>query len=289
MKRNNNLSSILLLLFTFACGHNVEKIEEHNFIPASQKNQPRIIYPKVAQESSYSGITKIILSISNVGTVDNVFLEESSGYEILDKAAIDYCKNLVFYPAKVDDKTVYSKLRREIKFKISQYDRSKDRYINEIKDLYISLIQSASKERNRIEREILMKYNDFVDNMNDALNFNKVSEQIILPEISEEWKEDWNNWPLSFLIYHDFLVRFPEYDSVLSVKTQLLNSLKYDIQYIKNTPDINHKVKKDKENILMKIKSFIGSHYPDIIIDNLGVEERNNTRSSACRQSYAVR
>jgi len=289
MKRNSTLSLFLLLLFTFACGHNVEKVDQQNFIPASLKNQPRIIYPKDAQESSYSGITRMILSISNVGTVEKVFLEKSSGYEILDKAAIDYCKNLVFIPAKLENKTVYSRLRWEIKFNISGQGLSTNRYINEIKDLYISLIQSASKEKNRIEREILMKHNDFVNNMTDALNFNTASEQVILPEISEEWKKDWNKWPLSFLLYHDFLVRFPEYDSISSVKTQLLNSLKYDIQYIKNSPDINSEIINEKENILLRIKSFISSHYPDIIIDNFGVEERNNSRSSSYRPSYAYR
>lgn len=289
MKRNSNLSLILLLLFTLACGHNVEKIEEQNFIPAALKNQPRIIYPKDAQEKSYSGITRMILSISNVGTVGKVFLEKSSGHEMLDKAAIEYCKNLIFYPAKLNDKTIYSRIRWGIKFNISNQDWSTNRYINEIKDLYNSLVQSTSNERNKIEREILIKHNDFVDKMNDALNFNTTSEQVILPKISEEWKNDWNGWPLSFLLYHDFLVRFPEYDSLSSVKTQLLKSLQYDIQYIKNTPDINSEVIKEKENILLRIKSFINSHYPDIIIDDLGFEKRNNSSSTIYRHSYAYR
>jgi len=289
MKKNSNRLVILLLLFTLACGHNIERNDEQNFIPPTLKNQPRLVYPKDAQEKSYSGSTKLILSITDLGTVGKVFLEKSSGIEMLDKTAIDYCKNLVFVPAKQDDKSVYSRLRWEIQFNISTQDLNKDKYIDEIKNLFSTILNAPTSEKNKLERTVLMKHDDFVNTMTDALNFNAVCEQVILPEVSEEWKNDWNGWPLSFILYHDFLVRFSDYDSLSIVKAKLVNSLKFDIQYIKNTPAINHDVKKDKENILMKIKNFISKHYPDILLDNLGFDEKNDSRSITFHQSYANR
>jgi TonB family protein len=276
-------------LFTIACAHNIERIEEQNYVPAVLKSQPRIIYPMDAQEKSFSGSARMIISISDVGTVGKVFLEKSSGYEILDNAAIEYCKNLVFVPAKVNDKPVYSRLRWEFKFNISGLDESAKKYIYEIKNLYNALGHSSSSERKIIEQEILMKHNNFVEKMTDALNFNSTSEQVILPEISAEWKKDWNNWPLSFLLYYDFLVRFPEYDNQASVKTQLVKSIKYDIQYIRNTPDLNSDVKTGKENILMRIKSFISNHYPDITLDDLGLEKGNDLNPLTYQQSFVYR
>ena len=97
MKTKLNFMYILLMLVGLACSHNIEKQE--NFIPPTVKNAPRLIYPRIAQENLYSGTAKIDILVNKTGTVNNVYIKKSSGYNVLDHSALDYCKNLTFNPA----------------------------------------------------------------------------------------------------------------------------------------------------------------------------------------------
>ena len=275
MKKKFNLSIILLLIIISACSVNINKNEDQNYIQASLKNQPRIIYPADAQEKAFSGMTTLILSISDTGTVVKIFLEKSSGYEVLDNAAMEYCKKLLFTPAKFNGKPIFSRLKWAIKFDISSRNRTASKYLNDIKNLYDSFLNSKGEEKEEIERAILEKHTKFITEMTDALSFNSTTKKILLPRISDEWQKEWNRWPLTFLLYHDFLLRFPDYDSPDNVKARLLKSLKEDIGYITKTHAADIGEVREKENILAKIKSFIRNNYPDLKIDDYGSDLRN--------------
>lgn len=260
----------ILILFLFsACSSKLEKTPATGFEPPTLLKQPRLYYPKIAQENAIWGSIKLILSINKNGIVDNVYLVKSSGHSLLDSAAINYCKNLLFNPAKRNGRPVNSRIEWVIKFNIAEQNWKADNYLLELSRLYEKVQLLEPKYRVEIEREILNKHNEFVQNFGDALNFNRILRQIISPEIVKEWEKDWDGWPLSFLLYHDFMIRFSDYDSLPKVKTMMINSLKTDIQYIKNTPSLNVKMENEKEKILNKIRIFISKNYPEINLKEL--------------------
>lgn len=262
----------MLILFSFlfsACSSKVEKTPAAGYEPPTLLKQPRLYYPKTAQENAIWGSTKLILSITKDGIVSDVFVIKSSGHSILDSAAVNYCKNLLFNPAKRNGKPVNSKIEWVIKFNIAEQNWKVDNYLLELSKLYNRIQQISPEYRIDVEREILKKHNEFIQNFSDALNFNKVLKQIISPEITKEWEKDWDGWPLSFLLYHDFIVRFSDYDSLPKVKNMMINNLKTDIQYIKNTPSLDIKMEKEKDKILNKIKIFISKYYPEINLNEL--------------------
>jgi len=260
----------ILILFVFsACSSKVEKSPATGFEPPTLLKQPRLYYPKTAQENAIWGSTKLILSINKDGIVDDVYVIKSSGHNILDSTAINYCKNLLFIPAKRNGKPVNSKIEWVIKFNITDQNWKVDNYLLELSRLYEKVQRIDPKYRIEIEREIWNNHNEFVQNFGDALNFNRILKQIISPQITKEWEKDWDGWPLSFLLYHDFMIRFSDYDSLPKVKTMMINSLKTDIQYIKNTPSLNVKMENEKEKILNKIRIFISKNYPEINLKEL--------------------
>ncbi|MDH7604939.1 MAG: energy transducer TonB [Melioribacter sp.] len=268
----NKIFILILILFLFsACSSKVEKSTATGFEPPTLVKQPRLYYPKTAQENAIWGNTKLILSINKDGIVDDVYIVKSSGHDILDSTAINYCKNLLFKPAKRNGKPVNSKIEWVIKFNITDQNWKVDNYLLELSRLYEKVQRLDSEYRIEIEREILNKHNEFVQNFSDALNFNKILKQIISPQITKEWEKDWDGWPLSFLLYHDFMIRFSDYDSLPKVKTMMINSLKTDIQYIKNTPSLNVKMENEKEKILNKIRTFISKNYPEINLNELNL------------------
>lgn len=265
MKRKINLLFIILIILGMGC-RRIEKNEEQSFVPPSVIKQPRLFYPKIAQEKAIWGSTKLILSITKTGEVENVYVVKSSGHDILDSAAIEYCKSLVFNPALRNGKPVNSRIEWVMKFNITDQNWKVESYLQELAELFKRVQYYESTDRIEIEDEILKKHNEFIQNYGDALNFNIILKQVILPEISREWQNDWDGWPLSFLLYHDFIKRFQDYDSLPKVKTLLINSLKLDIQYIKNTPATDMRSQQEKDKILNKIKIFVANNYPDIIL-----------------------
>jgi TonB family protein len=267
MKRSMNFAIFVLMLIFTACIQNVVKEQDENYIPPLVKTQPKIFYPVIAQENSYSGLAKVVVMISKTGTVDRTVVVKSSGYDILDKTAMEYCKELVFFPATKNGEPVDSRVIWEVNYNFMNQRWNSIDYLRSIEKLYNQAVLTVHNDRIDVERNILEKHSEFIKKMTDAINFNSVVEKIISPELKNEWKNNWNSWPLSFLLYHDFIQRFSDYDSMAVVKSKLEDAINYDIQYILKQPTENIE---SKNEILAKIKKFVADHYPNIILDNAG-------------------
>jgi TonB family protein len=266
MNKKLILARIMIVFIFVSCGH-LSMIEE-NYVPPVQKNQPRLLYPRSAQENSNTGNSIVKFTISKSGQVEDVEIMQTSGLKILDDAAAEYCRSLVFDPAKRNGEDVYSIMKLTVKFDVTDTKFDQMAYVEELKKLYKISGKLDSSAKVHTLKEILNLHNEFVLNMKDALNFNFYVGQVILPRLEKDWQKDWNSWPLSFLLYHDFMLRFPEYDSLSLVKAQMVNSLKFDLNYIENSTCKDAKEKAGKNLILNKISAFISEHYPDIVIEN---------------------
>ena len=55
-------------------------------------------YPKLAIKRGYEGVLKLEILILKSGIVKEVFIRESTGFEILDKAGVNAALNSTFYP-----------------------------------------------------------------------------------------------------------------------------------------------------------------------------------------------
>ncbi len=269
MIRNAGLLLILLMVINLSCGYNSNIIGEQNYTPPIQLNHPRLMYPRFAQENSFTGNAKMLFNINKDGKVSNVSILQSAGSKILDNSAIEYCNNLVFEPAKVNGNPIKVRMSMEVKFQISKMDMLADYYVYEANRLYAVLKISDISDRLSIEREILHQNINFVRNMKDALNFNSYAALVISKKITREWESNWDSWPLSFLIFYDFIQRCPDYDSLQSVKHLMYNAVKNDIDYIKNSSDLNMKLKSQGESLISKIKGFMRIHYPDFELNKI--------------------
>ena len=268
MKRIIGLAIALLFFYT-GCGH-IENLESKDYTPPTIKYQPKIYYPAQAQENSLSGVAKVMLYIDNEGLVKKADLVKSSGYQVLDSAALNYCWELIFNPAMGNGRPIGARLNWDIKFNISDKNHLAYKFIYDIINLYSEVPGSLPSERNRIQNIILTKDSEFVQNMTDVLNFNNTIEQVLLPETSAKWKKDWDNYPLSFLLYYDFMQRFPEYEELAAVKVKMLNALKHDIKFIKNTPGLDSDNQRKREMLLWKLDKFAKDNFPEITPEKLG-------------------
>jgi len=272
MKTIIKLLAFLFLLINFGCSNYYDDLQNEGFTNPTIKYQPRLLYPKAAQENSYSGKTEIVLLVSKTGKVDDVQIVKSSGYKVLDSAAVDYSKNLVFNPALVHGQPISSRVKWSVNFKFSNQLLTSESYVQQVRELYNYANSLTGSRRDDVIDKILDLHDQFVNSMWDGPTFNNTIEQVLLPRTSAGWDTLWDGYPLSFFVYQDFIQRYPDYKNLSVVKDKLEKCLWTDIQYIEQDSRNNNVTDKMKEALIMKIKNFIKNNYPDIKI-----EEKNNT------------
>jgi TonB family protein len=267
MKKILLYSAYVFIVIITGCSQRILRDQDENYIPPSVKTQPKHFYPVTAQEKSYSGVAEVVLMISNKGKVEQVKVVKSTGYELLDKAASEYCMEIIFNPAYKNGMPIPSRVIWSVNYNFADQKWNCISYVTSIGDLYFRTNYALRDEKKIIEQKVLEKHTEFINKMTDAINFNEVIGKVIQPELLQEWKDEWNSWPLSFLLYHDFLTRFSDFDSVTKVKDMLRDAINFDIRYINKQSTGDSKIEKAKSDILKRIKEFRNRYYPEIIID----------------------
>lgn len=267
------IASILLMM---GCTHYIENASNSGIILPSVKDLPVLIYPKSAQQNNYTGNTTVQIFISKLGKVIDAKVLRSSGYVVLDDAAKDYCERITFYPAMVNGIPINSKSIYKVKFDLSDQESIERAYILEIKKLYNQILETSESEKYSIQKEILMKHKEFIGNMLEGSNYNTIMMKILTHDIAEEWKAYIKYCPLTFLVYHDFLTRFPDFKDISDVKIELKKTLDLNTDTLEKISIQKFDNPLEKENLLLRIKNFIQRNYPDLNINNNVINQTLN-------------
>ncbi len=80
---------------------NAESINSSSAVPetlslSSFTTDLNPVYPKYAKKNNYEGLVRVSLTVNRNGRGDNITVVKSSGYSILDKAAVKAVKKAVF-------------------------------------------------------------------------------------------------------------------------------------------------------------------------------------------------
>jgi periplasmic protein TonB len=93
-------------------GHIIQKA-----MPVYKQN-PRPTYPKLAKRRGYQGTATLEVLVNAGGRVDDVRLFSTSGYRILDTAAINSVKKWVFKPAMEGNKKIQMWVKVPVRFNL---------------------------------------------------------------------------------------------------------------------------------------------------------------------------
>lgn len=267
MKSIINILLTVMLVFTFACSSS-NYLNDPSYSPPTISFQPRLIYPTLAQENFWQGKTTVYLRINKEGKVTETRVSNSSGYTLLDNTAEDFCKEIVFNPALNNNRPVQTQLRMGVHFSFEDDNFNAKNYIKEINALYSEIYVASDVWKLNYQNQILEKHFEFIKETKDALNFNYYLSFVVEDNIVSDWQDVWNTWPLSFLIYHDFLTRYNTFADSAKVKMSLYSALKEDVKYIeKSSNNIE-----EKEIIFGKIITFMKNEYPELKIDAINFD-----------------
>lgn len=268
-----------LMIFIAACSH-VEKLPNENIVEPKLKKEPKLIYPFSAQQENHYGTATIIFTINKNGEVGETRIYKSSGHLELDAAAENYCKGLEFIPAYENGEAILSNMKWEIKFDLKEFGREIDRRIEEVKTLYSEINKLQGEEKFKAQNDVLLLHDDMVKNMKDGIKFKEYISGVVQSSIIYEWESVGRSFPLTFLLYHDFITRYKDYDSISVVKSKLEYALKQDLAYLNEASNLSTEYKINKVNLIQKIKQFVQKNYPEFDISELNFEVMNNNNIS---------
>ena len=251
------IKSLIGLMVLFAACTHVDKLPNENIVGPKLKKEPKLIYPFSAQQKNHDGTAIIIFTINKNGEVDETRIHKSSGYNDLDDAAEKYCTGLEFIPAYENGIPIQSSMKWEIKFDLKEFGREIERRIEEVKSLYSDINSSVGTERFKQQNEVLMFHDDMVKNIKDGIKFNEYLSGVVQKTIIYEWEPDGKSFPLTFLLYHDFITRFKDFDSISVVKSKLEYALKQDVAYLNEANNLSMEYKINRISLITKIKEFV--------------------------------
>jgi protein TonB len=86
-------------------------------VPVAGVNLPPV-YPRPARQRGWEGSVMLRVQVSAGGRVDDIWVERSSGYQILDQAALVAVKKWRFRPAQSGGRSVAGLVRVPISFEL---------------------------------------------------------------------------------------------------------------------------------------------------------------------------
>ena len=112
-------------------------------------------YPHEARREGLEGSVEMKLLVSEKGEVKQAIVHKSSGYEILDNAAIEFAKRLKYNPAKKQGKPLDVWVSRVMHYQLVEKLFLPAEYVEKIKNLTLLADRSVGSDRERVLREIL--------------------------------------------------------------------------------------------------------------------------------------
>ncbi len=83
------------------------------------RSNPQPTYPRVARRRGWQGTTVLAVQVSEKGEADQVTVEQSSGYRLLDRAAADTVRRWQFQPGRIGQTTVAMMVRVPVVFRLA--------------------------------------------------------------------------------------------------------------------------------------------------------------------------
>ena len=114
------LATIIGLLayiaITIQPNQNQQNTESAKIIDGGYIKEPIAVYPEQSEKLGEEGKVKLAIIVNPNGSVDDIELIQSSGFERLDRAAIEAAKQAKYQPKNVNGKLVRTRFVAEFSF-----------------------------------------------------------------------------------------------------------------------------------------------------------------------------
>ncbi len=221
-------------------------------------------YPRLAQFKGLEGTVDLNLLIDKEGNVNDAKVVESSGYMILDNAAMTFVRKLKFNPAKQAGMPVPVWISWSLKYELRDSQIFQMEPFNTIESLRNALDQSPGDSMSHVI--LVDAYLEGIRYLmaQNNLYFNTLLKRFMNSESFDPWSEFRNDVPLYFLLMHDYISLYPT-SPLRKPAEQLLVDF---MQYVLDSISIANLPKSmDHEQVLRfhrLVDQFMNHSYPEM-------------------------
>ncbi|OPZ66768.1 MAG: Gram-negative bacterial tonB protein [bacterium ADurb.Bin478] len=201
--------------------------------PPKVQSGTKLDYPISAQLEHLEGEVELGIFVSQTGVPEEVKLLKGSGHAVLDEAALAFGRKISFDPALVDGQPISAWTRLVLRYRLTDVAFERVQWLREVLDYQ----KQAAEETDtvRFEQHCRRVYTSFSGMQNWAQTqsvyaVNDLVWQVVQPALSERWRSFRNEYPALFLLWDDFLQRYPCSALAGRVREDLLKAL-LDVEY----------------------------------------------------------
>jgi len=212
-------------------------------------------YPLEAYLKGIEGRVVVLARIEETGDVSDVRLAVSSGEGILDSAAQVIAGVLRFTPAEVHGQPQASWLKVPIVFTLDQVDKSSmnlKAWLRTAQDLQSAASAGEPEERRVAEWELLNHYAQLAQKMvgSRTVTANRIILEVAAIPVQDNWRDYQQVWPLPFVLFQDFLVRYPQSEYAGLAGYCFRDYLQYEASLLGKTSSISLATGEERQKLL---------------------------------------
>ncbi|MFB0515606.1 MAG: energy transducer TonB [Candidatus Neomarinimicrobiota bacterium] len=261
--------AILLLL---AC-QPVREIAPHYILPQIEPDSFILFYPPEAYEKQIEGKVILRLRIEKEGNVSKAEVLTSSGYDILDNAALEMARTVRFTPGLVSGEPRALWITWPIVFELTS-KRLLSLDLLEWRRGALEYQSTASagdlQSRQIAQRDLLRHYVHLANRMVNSRSVfpNRTIMDVVTPDIRDSWVEYQDVWPLTFVLFQDYIQRYPDSESYGMAEDHLVDYLMNEVFLLKQVRSEGTYVDKPRLRLLNSLTQYLQEHYPGALRQN---------------------
>jgi len=234
--------------------------------PELLSGQSFFTYPPEAFKNNLEGTVELLVRVEVSGYVGETVVLESSGHNLLDEAALLMARTARFKPARRYGVVQEVWMRWPVSFKIMKGQES---YIdmNAWKAKALALQEAAASDvpsqRLNAQQDLFTHYSSLVKMLdeNHAIFPNRVILEVVSPTVRNRWIIYRGVWPLAFILYHDFMQRYPKSEYIDLADKFLVSSISAEIARLEQAASIGESaIVKARQHLLQDLRHFVRSY-----------------------------
>ncbi len=229
---------ILILFASFQLTCHPERAEESSIV------QPKLLtahtsfnYPHEAYNQGIEGKVVVRLLVNKEGKVIESKILKTSGSGVLDEAALKMVRSSAYEPGTIDGVVSEFWLHLPIEFKLDEIHRFSedvDKWSEIALAYQLEINAGISFEEKSGLKKLYYHYQHLAYEIGKSRSTvaNKSVLKVVEESVSQPWFEFQDQWPLGFLLFQDYIRRYPESDYALKSREDLIGYLQREIEIL---------------------------------------------------------
>ena len=227
-------------------------------------------YPPEAYEMQLEGTVVLLIFVEKNGYVGKAGVSRSSGYDVLDNAALTMARTVRFSPGLVYGKAQDLWMIWPVVFQLSSmpiFTLDLMEWQRMVREFQVTASTGGPLKRRMAQNNLFNNYVKLGKLMaeNRSILPNKTIMEVVATPIRDSWIEYQNVWPLAFVLFQDYINRFPDSRRVSGAERYLVDHITKEIVYLRKASTNGSPIVRVRQQLLNSLTRFLEEHYPDAL------------------------